>query len=151
MSELRFGTTVDERLMAIEGFCQRVNGDLYGNGRAGFVERVLQFMDRMEAEESEREQQQVRRHRENTEKLDEVNSKVGRRSLWVSIAGAAIAIAGVAVAIAAILVSIWLATHIHADPAQIFNHSTNVPVLAWHQQPPQDAGTPPPPVVPVGP
>jgi hypothetical protein len=89
-----------------EAFMRRINGDFYGNGRKGLMERVMTFMDKFEGVEDERDRHQSQRHEENSLKLDEINLKISRRSLAWTVAGVMMAIAGLIISVVGVLVAI---------------------------------------------
>jgi hypothetical protein len=105
-----------EKVDQLEHLCR-------GNGQDGLVQKVETLrlaINRFETAEFEREKQQVKRHQENAEMLGSINSKLGHRTLWWTIAGVAVSLAGVAFAVLAIGVSVWLARHADVTPEQIF-------------------------------
>ena len=93
-----------------------------------FIGRAATFFDKHDqAEQSEREHQEER-HKENSEKLDLINSKISQRSLVWTIAGVLIAAAALAVGILSIIAAVKLA---HADLRQIVHpFRTIIPTLS---------------------
>ncbi len=66
MGNLIFRGSADERRAQGEAFMIRVDADLYGSGREGFMEEVNGFMDNFKGAEKERDKQ----HKENRDRLN---------------------------------------------------------------------------------
>lgn len=90
------------------------------------MEEVRRFIDEFNATEIERDKHQEKMHQENRERLEEIDSKVAKRSLIWTVAGVFVAAAALAVGALAIIVMVKIA---HADLREYvpFNHSTMPP------------------------
>jgi predicted glutamine amidotransferase len=114
-------------VVAENGDIRRIKETLYGPPYPGLEARVNAFFTTFEAVEKTR-------HEENQQQLTALNSKMGQRSFWVSVAGVAVAFASLMVAIAAIAATIYLAKHADLEPTKLFSREPN-PVVSSTQAP----------------
>ena len=89
---------LEERVKAIEGIIPQITS-------------LVRFMDKHEEREKTLEKVQYDRHQENREKLEEINSKIAKRTLSATVMTLAWTAAGVIVAILALLVTVKVASH----------------------------------------
>lgn len=115
----------------IDGRLGRVEARL--NDYAIRTRRVEDFVTVFKAVEAERDKRQAQRHQENSEKLEEIAGKVGRKTYWASIAGMVWTAVGAIVGIIAIVVMIRLAQHSDLDPLKLFTSSQSEPALSLQQ------------------
>lgn len=97
--------------MVLRSLVTTIHGDLYGNGREGWLKRIGTFIDNFEGAEEERAEQENERHQSNTTRLN--------------IIMAIVAIVGVIVTGIGIWVTVLLARH-----AEI---NFPLPIHATHQ------------------
>ncbi len=102
MADLQFSQDCAVAVEQLKDFARRIHGELHGNGQKGFMEKVNEFMTTFEAVETER-------HRENTERLENISSQVGKKSLIWTIAGVLVAIAALVVGTLSIYVAVKIA------------------------------------------
>jgi hypothetical protein len=101
---------------------EHMHHDLYGNGQPGLLKQTATFMDSFKGAERERQEQEDKRHRSNTTKLNFIMAMV--------------AIATLIVAIFAIWVSVQLAHHAIVDPLQFFHAMDGNQVYSAEDSPP---------------
>lgn len=142
---INFGSSIEEERAVVRETLDRMYRDLYGNGRPGIVERILNFFSNIEAverdrskTEAEREKRQIIRHQENTQKLDEVSERIGKKTLLWTITCAAAGIASLLVAILAIYFMIRLSKVSNVN--DLFRSQDNLPVLSYSYPPSERAG-----------
>jgi CHASE3 domain sensor protein len=80
MSGIEFSGTVDERRAQVEAFCRRIDGDFYG--RSGLMEKVSEFMTRMDATEVER----MHQHKQNRDRLNIIIAILVAIAAYIAIA-----------------------------------------------------------------
>jgi len=80
MAGLEFTGTLDERRAQVEAFCRRIDGDFYG--RSGLMEKVSEFMTRMDATEMERANQ----HKQNRDRLNIIIALLIMLAAYIAIA-----------------------------------------------------------------
>jgi len=97
--------------MALQIHVQRMHGDLYDDGdKEGLVTKFNRFVTDHAAREDERDRNIQEMHRQNSEaaaknseKLDELNVKTARKTLWATLVGIAWTAAGAIIALIAII------------------------------------------------
>lgn len=92
LANLDFSDDPEIAQRQLQDFCNRVNGDLYGNGRVGFMEEMRQYMHSAIATAVEQERTIQQRHRENQDALASIGTKIGGRSLAWTVAGVMVAV-----------------------------------------------------------
>jgi hypothetical protein len=112
----------------------RIGAIVEGPPHPGLDKRVSTFIDKFEAIETQR-------HEENQEKLQQISNKLGSRSLITNIAMVIATIAGVMVAIAAVAATLYLAHHAEMEPLDLLGHPRSS-VVSLQQNPPQSVGLP---------
>ena len=93
---------LEERMKNVEAFLPQF---------VAHISKSNTFFDRHEEREETLEKVQEDRHRENRAKLEEINSKIAKKTMLVTVQGVIWTAAGVIVAILALLVTIRFATH----------------------------------------
>ena len=121
---------------------EKLDRQVNGNGQPGIrqdVSEIREILSGIAATENERERTQALRHQENADKLAEMSTQIGRKTLLWTVAGLTVTGASLIVAILAIWVSIRLA-HV-SNLHEIINRGQNIPVYAFDSTTGQDAGS----------
>lgn len=92
------------RVEGIDGRLGRLEARV--NEYAPRIRAADNFILKFETLEADREKRQQERHAENTEKLDQVATAIGRKTMWGTVAGVFLTLASVLVGIASIVVMI---------------------------------------------
>ena len=93
-----------------------------------FQSRADAFFTKQLTLEQERAQVDERHHRENVERLDQMNTKTAIRTFWTTIAGVVWTVVGVLVAIMIGYLTLKASNHTLILP--LFPHLTHAPFLA---------------------
>ncbi len=129
-----------ERMSLQEAAMDRVHNDLYNHGKDGLLTRFNVFFAKHEEREEVLDQQQEKRHQENSDKLESLKMKMGQKDLFWKVAAVMVAIAALAVTIFMAIAASRL-PHSNLDPAHIFHSKSFNPMLSFKRIPQQDAGS----------
>ena len=78
----------------MQNYISNIHTDYWGNGRSGFRDNMLSFVDKFEAVEKEQEKVNARRHEENSDKMTRIANLLQGLILVVSILGLLVAAVG---------------------------------------------------------
>lgn len=119
-----------ERDMSLqEAAMDMVKNDLYNHGKDGLLTRFNTFFAKHEEREDLLAEQQEQRHKENSAKLEALNTKIGSRSLAWTVAGVFVAIAALAIAVFMVVITMKLPQG-QLDPAKILHSINDAPTLS---------------------
>ena len=123
----------DGALRALRDRVVRLEGKIECPPYPGMEEKLNTLIVSSNAVERERLRVQAIQHTQNQEKLDEINSKVGKKTLLVNLAALAVMFAALVVSIFAMFGIGYLSKHSQVEPLEILRGSLPAFAVQSHQ------------------